>query len=83
LCGFWTVIVLAADDEKIEFGELDEEGRWKALGFISKSTIQKCPHLILLPEHYRDDDTCRCDDYEHKEMHEWGYQWDEEQKRWV
>ena len=40
---------------------------------LRHSDIGKCPFLIFVPEHYREDGTCRCDDPEHTEMVEWGY----------
>jgi hypothetical protein len=42
-----------------------------------------CPHLILVPEHYRDDNTCKCDDPNERVMAEWGYKWDAQTKRWA
>jgi hypothetical protein len=33
----------------------------------------------MVPEHYRDDNSCRCDDESHTEMAEWGYKWNGEQ----
>lgn len=42
---------------------------------LMRSSIQKCPHYIMVPDHYRDDETCRCDDEGHTEMAEWGYVW--------
>jgi hypothetical protein len=48
------------------------------------SMIKACPHFIFVPEHYRDDGTCRCDDNSAdntKLMKEWGYTWDG--KRWI
>jgi len=42
---------------------------------IEQSSIQKCPHYIMIPNHYRDDETCRCNDEGHTEMAEWGYAW--------
>ena len=47
---------------------------------LSQAAIGKCPHFIFMPHHYRDDESCRCDDKEHKEMKEWGYKWKD--KRW-
>jgi len=37
--------------------------------------IKKCRFVILAPEHYRDDGSCKCDDPEHREMmiREWEY----------
>jgi len=41
-----------------------------------------CPHIIMVPEHYRDDGTCRCNDRKHLVMKSWGYKWNTEAKRW-
>lgn len=43
---------------------------------IPWSAIGACPSLIMVAEHYRPDNTCRCDDESHTEMVEWGYVWD-------
>lgn len=44
---------------------------------IRQSDIRKCPFAIMMvPEHYRPDGTCRCDDPEHRAqvmIPEWGY----------
>lgn len=42
---------------------------------IKQSDILKCPFKIIMPEHYRADGTCRCDDADHRKMmiKEWGY----------
>jgi len=45
--------------------------------------IQRCPFLILVPRHYRDDGSCRCDDRLHTEMAQWGYRWSKQKQRWV
>jgi hypothetical protein len=38
------------------------------------SDILRCPHVIMLPEHYRADGTCKCDDpAERRRMRSWGY----------
>lgn len=50
---------------------------------IPQSAIQACPYVILAPEHYREDNTCRCNDEQHTEMAEWGYSWDAEKGQWV
>jgi hypothetical protein len=36
---------------------------------------RRCPHLILVGEHYRDDGSCKCDDPNEKIMKKWGYKW--------
>jgi hypothetical protein len=30
----------------------------------------------MMPEHYREDGSCRCDDPDHTDMDDWGYVWD-------
>jgi|TARA_Y100000310_G_scaffold282040_1_gene302991 hypothetical protein len=45
------------------------------------SDIRKCPHVIMVPEHYNNDGTCRCNDADHQDMKEWGYEWDG--KSWI
>lgn len=42
---------------------------------IRQADILRCPHAIMMFDHYREDGTCRCDDPEHREMREWGYRW--------
>jgi len=43
---------------------------------IKQSSIVNCPHFIYDLEHYREDESCRCDDPNHTDMAEWGYVWD-------
>ncbi len=42
---------------------------------IKQSDILKCPFAILMPEHYREDGSCKCDDPEERKkmIAEWGY----------
>ncbi len=49
---------------------------------IPLEAVRKCPHLILHPKHYQDNE-CRCKDSQHTEMREWGYHWDQERCAWV
>lgn len=42
---------------------------------VSQSDIAKCPHVIFVPDHYRPDGSCRCNDPTHADMAEWGYEW--------
>ena len=65
----------------VEFseGKLEDDGRTlsvKHIRTIQQSSIGKCAHFIMMPEHYREDESCRCDDASHTEMAEWGYVWD-------
>lgn len=59
----------------IEFGALSPEGVYTKVRVLTHAQIGACPHTIMVPEHYRDDGTCRCDDPEHQAMMiaEWGY----------
>ncbi len=50
---------------------------------MNHSMIVGCPHLILVPEHYRADGTCRCNDATHTEMREWEYVWSDSESRWI
>jgi len=56
---------------------------WAATVLDRASMMLACPHVILMPEHYRPDGTCRCNDPEHNEMEEWGYEWDADEEAWV
>jgi hypothetical protein len=66
-----------------EFGWLEPSGEYHRLGNLDQEAIRKCPHFIIVWEHYRPDGTCRCDDKTHTEMKEWEYTWDEKQGRWI
>jgi hypothetical protein len=63
------------------FGTLHPDGTVTDQREIRQSDIGRCPHLILLPDHYRADGSCRCDDADHTEMGDWGYKWDGESWR--
>lgn len=64
-----------------EFGRLNPDGSYEHTKTVNQSDLRRCRFVILIPEHYRDDGSCRCDDPEHTEMHEWGYRWDG--RRWT
>ena len=57
-----------------EFGKLTHEV-YVHVRTLSQAAMMRCPHFIMVPEHYRDDETCRCDDSDHTQMIEWGYRW--------
>lgn len=73
----------AEEEPSVCFGTLHPDGSVTNNRTIKKSAMQACPHFIMVPEHYSDDDTCRCDDAGHKEMKMWGYYWDEKSKQWL
>lgn len=49
---------------------------------LKQSDLLKCPHCILMPQHYRADGTCKCDDPNEHVMQGWGYRWNETTNRW-
>ena len=59
----------------VTFGKMTPDGSLTDVREIKQSDIGRCPHYIMVPEHYRKDGTCRCDDPKHTEMREWGYAW--------
>jgi len=62
--------------------KLDANGHVIDVKTISQADLLKCPHCILVPEHYRDDGTCKCDDAGESVMASWGYRWNEARARW-
>jgi hypothetical protein len=46
--------------EEIEIYEIGEGGRVTTTRTIKRSSIAACPFLIMVPEHYREDGTCKC-----------------------
>ena len=68
------------DDTSCTFGTLQPNGQIVNVREIRHSDLARCPHTILMPEHYRNDGTCKCGDKSHSIMAEWGYEWDG--KRW-
>lgn len=68
--------------EQVKFATINENGGLTEVRFIRHSDIAACPHTILLPDHYRADGSCRCDDSGHGEMAEWGYSWNAEKECW-
>lgn len=63
------------DEHKIKFGTLHSDETLTDVRYLKQSDVGRCPHFILLPEHYREDGSCKCDDlYEREKMiKEWGY----------
>jgi hypothetical protein len=48
--------------DEIQFGTLHPDGSLTNQRGISRSAIAACPFYIMVPEHYREDNTCRCDE---------------------
>jgi hypothetical protein len=57
------------------FSTLNPDGTETNVREIKQSDLQKCRFCIFMPEHYRDDGSCKCDDAEHREfmIREWEY----------
>jgi hypothetical protein len=63
-----------SSEHEIQFGTLTEEDLVN-IRMIKQSDIKRCRFFILVPEHYREDGSCKCDDADHRKMmiREWGY----------
>jgi len=62
-------------DDEIQFGVLHPDGTFTDERRIKQSDIRSCPHIIMVPSHYRDDGSCKCDDPDERAMmiREWEY----------
>jgi hypothetical protein len=62
-------------EHKVTFGTLNENGTLSNVRLIKQADIGKCPFFIFMPDHYREDGTCKCSNAEHRKMmiKEWGY----------
>lgn len=67
--------------DEVKFGTLHPDGSITNTRLIKQSDIAACPQFIMVPEHYREDGSCRCDDPLAVEMEEWGYTWKDGQWR--
>lgn len=50
---------------------------------MQQTMIKACPHVIFMPDHYRADGSCKCDERDNSDMKEWGYTWSETQNLWT
>jgi hypothetical protein len=57
------------------FVQLTEQGEVVSERDIPQDMLRACPHGLMAPEHYRADNSCRCDDPKHVTMRSWGYVW--------
>jgi hypothetical protein len=57
------------------FGTLQRDGTLTNIRMIKQSTFRNCPFFIMMPEHYREDGSCKCSNAEHRAMmiKEWEY----------
>lgn len=62
-------------EHEIQFGTLQKDGTLTNVRGIKQSDIGRCPHVIMVASHYREDGTCKCDDPKEQAMmiKEWGY----------
>jgi len=62
-------------ESKIQFGTLTTEGTVINVREIKHSSICKCPFFILVPDHYRSDGSCKCNDRAERDkmIAEWEY----------
>lgn len=67
----------------MEFGYFKLPGEYVKVRTLKNSAIRACPHVIFNADHYREDESCRCNDPDHTEMSEWGYTWDDKKGQWV
>jgi hypothetical protein len=63
---------------EVQLGTLNPDGSLTNVRHIKQSDMAKCPHYILMPQHYREDGTCKCNDPNETVMKEWGYEWEDE-----
>jgi hypothetical protein len=52
----------------IRTSTLHPDGTETNVRFLEQDAIRRCRFLILLPDHYRDDGTCKCDDPAHRAL---------------
>lgn len=57
------------------FAKLSPDGSMTDVRVIDQSDMMKCKFSIMVPEHYRLDGSCKCDDADYRKMmiEEWGY----------
>lgn len=68
-------------DNNVTFMTVFPDGRTDNMRVIKQSDIGKCPHFIMVADHYRPNGSCRCNDHTHKAMAKWGYKWRDGQWR--
>ncbi len=74
-------MVDCADDEsetetsRMELHMSDRQIEKASVTIIRQSTFLACPHVIMMPSHYRPDGSCKCNDPAERAMmiREWGY----------
>lgn len=62
-------------DNIIQFGTIQKDGTLTDIRTLKQAVIGSCPFYIFMPEHYREDGTCKCSNAGHRRMmiKEWEY----------
>lgn len=59
-------IVEVKPEPTVVTGTLHPDGSLSNVRHLKHSDLKKCPFFIFLPDHYRDDGSCKCDDAEER-----------------
>ena len=65
------------------FMKIDRDGNLVTVRELPQEAMLNCPHCIMVPEHYREDNSCKCNDPKESIMEEWGYVWDHSRLQWI
>jgi hypothetical protein len=65
------------------FLKMEADGTMSKVREIKQTDLARCPHVIMMTEHYQDDGTCYCHEPTATVMREWGYRWSTKQGRWI
>jgi hypothetical protein len=62
-------------EHEVQFGTLHPDGSLTNIRHIKQRDMLACPYCIMMPDHYREDGSCKCDDptEQAKMIKEWGY----------
>ena len=62
-------------DHTIQFGTLSPDGTLTNQRSIKQADIGRCPNVIFVADHYREDGSCKCNSRSHRDMMiaEWEY----------
>lgn len=77
------VLVANANVRRIGASQMTTPEEKLKTGTVRVIYPHRCPHYILVPEHYREDGICKCNDPGALEMREWGYKWSRKKGLWV
>lgn len=59
----------------VRFSTIDKDGTESNVRDIRQEDIVACPYVIMVPRHYRNDGSCKCNDPQEQAMmiRKWGY----------